>query len=135
MKKYKRLTNKIRFRIINEVKMMFFAHRDCLFNKFKHAPSVNFDPRDVPKDIMDGYYGEMFGIMRGVELLGYGYFGSSNLDAEQEGKSDDPCHNLRWWLGYLIDECLREEDWQKSSKENCMRLLEHYRKLVKEGKE
>lgn len=85
-----------------EVKMMLHAHRDCLRNKGVDTTKVRFDCRD-------GYYGEAFGIMRGLNLMGFGYFGSSNLDATNPHENGgggvgntQPEHNLKWWKDYVV---------------------------------
>ena len=70
--------------IKQEIQMLLHAHRDCLRNQGKDTKNILFDARD-------GYYGEAFGILRTLALLGYGTL-------------DQPCNipeirtNLHWWF-------------------------------------
>jgi hypothetical protein len=124
--KYKILSEKMINKIEAEVKMMLHAHRDCLRNKFvgKHVLDAS-DPKTISFDCRDGYYGESFGIMRGLEVLGYGYFGSVNLDGTKE-KGTIPIHNLKWWFSEIERKVLREENWKGSGE--CDYCLVHYGK-------
>jgi hypothetical protein len=130
--KYKTLTEELRAKIANEVKLMIFAHRDCLWNRFT-AGLDDIDPRKVPLDTRDGYYGEAFGILRGLFLVGYGYFGSSNLDGTEELKGGNvPEHNLKWWMMELEQAALDEDGFadHTTSAEKTKGLLDKYRKLA-----
>lgn len=99
-KKYRRkLTPQKRQAVVDEVKMMLHAHRDCLRNKGVDTSKVQFDCRD-------GYYGEAFGVMRGLAVLGYGGFGPDNIPHDTH-----PEWNLKWWFSELCSEVLAEENY------------------------
>jgi len=114
-KKFNHITDILRKRIEGEVKALLHCHRDTLRNKKVDTTKVTFDCRD-------GYYGEAFGIMRGLVLLGYGYFGSNNLNAfedchnnwDMKQKVSQDIHNVTWWFDQLEDEVLEEENYKKS---------------------
>ena len=75
--------------------------------------------------------------MRGLKVLGYGYFGSDNLDAFEEGTSGEHAryHNLKWWFTQLCDEVLKEENFSYDSKKNTTNECEHcYWKYGKDAK-
>lgn len=138
MKKLKKLTPKIIQAVEANVKLMLAAHRDCLWNR--HTSPVDPidrptrpDPLKVSYDCGDGYYGEAFGIMRGLEVLGFGFLDCVNLDAVQLGKSDEPHHNLNWWFARLQNEILEEEGFRDgtATKDKAFAMLEKYRKLAK----
>jgi len=138
MKRFKKLNPKQKERVANEVKMMVAAHRDCLWSKWdaKWPDDPNnkaVDPTKYLCNINDVYYGEAFGIMRGLISLGYGYFGSDNMDAVQENRSSIPEHNLKWWFQKLLKEYLVEEGWYDKlcTRTRCRRLLEKYQQLVR----
>lgn len=110
--KYKELTNKQIKAIESEVKMMLHAHRDCLRNRCVDTTKIRFN-------VSEGYYGEAFGIMRALAVLGYGYInGAVNTPQNR--------HNLRWWLSEIEDEALREEGYGGDNK--CDYCLERYGK-------
>lgn len=134
MKHFKRLTQKNREAIINEIKLMLAAHRDCLWTRwesYSHAQVV--DPHLVQIVCNEGYYGEAFGVVRSLAAIGYGYFGSDNMNAVQEGRSDVPEHNLKWFFSQIQKEYLDEEGYyeKSASAEKCAVLLENYRRLVR----
>ena len=137
MKRFKKLNPAQKEAIANEVKLMIAAHRDMLWTrwemKWPDPPEKAIDPRKYQLCANDGYYGEAFGIMRGLCALGYGYFGSDNLDAIQDNRSDFPHHNLKWWFNQLMKEYLLEEGWydKTCTQERCIRLLNRYRELVR----
>jgi hypothetical protein len=88
MKKLKVLTPTQKKDIEAEVKMMLHAHRDTLRNLYRPKNfdgTVNekcgYNPKKVSFSCNEGYYGEAFGIMRGLQVMGYGYFGPDNLHA------------------------------------------------------
>lgn len=96
---FRRLKSEEKKAIEQELKAMLHAHRDCLRNlgvSLKH-----------PFDIKDGYYGEAFGMLRALSVLGYGFFGAVNVGYEQ----GDLDHNLNYWLSRLEKEVLDEENW------------------------
>lgn len=116
-------------RVEGTAKALLHAHRDSLRNTGKNTLKVTFN-------CVEGYYGEAFGIMRGLELLGYGYFGASNNDATHDGH---PQHqtNLRWWFDTIVHEVLEEEGFYDKS-HRCEYCLKVYGKddltLIEEGK-
>lgn len=134
MKTFKRLSKRHREKISNEVKLMLFAHRDCLWNRYQecsHPQAV--DPAVWRCVASEGYYGEAFGIVRGLVALGYGYFGPDTADAVEDGRSNLPEHNLKWWFNQLLKEVLDEEGFfdKTCSPEKCHEMLDKYRQLVR----
>src|SRR4051812_22574284 len=104
--KYRVLSEDQKTRVANEVMLMLFAHRDSLWNRHALNPEST-DPLVAPFQIQDGYYGEAFGILRGLHCLGYGYFGPVNLDGREDRRGGtDPHHNLKWWMDQLERACL-----------------------------
>jgi hypothetical protein len=87
-----------------EIKALLHASRDCLRNR-------NVDTRETRFHCTDGYYCEAFGIMRGLAILGYGYFGPVNLDAVEDRSGDQPEQNFRWWFCMIEDSVLSEEGY------------------------
>ena len=133
MKSYKKIPKKKWATVINEVKLMIAAHRDCLWTRWETCASPSaVDPTKVSIMANEGFYGEAFGIMRGLRALDYGYFGSSNLSAVQEDKSPISEHNLIWWFERIVKDYLEEEGFkdQTCSPQRCQLLLEKYRKLT-----
>ncbi len=108
---YRVLSPRQKLRIELEVKMMLHAHRDCLRNRGRDTTKISFD-------INDGYYGEAFGIMRALAVLGYGNtFGAINVDKPG---------NLKFWFTKLCDQVLAEENFGGNNE--CDHCLERYRK-------
>jgi hypothetical protein len=103
----KALTDSIKSRVIEEVKTMLHAHRDCLRNRGQDTKKIAFDCRD-------GYYGEAFGVMRGLQVLGYGKFESDNLDGLHYGFEQRE-QNLKWWFRQIEDEVLNEEGYHNGT--------------------
>ncbi len=97
--KFKKLPAGKEEAIEKEIKMMLHAHRDCLRNQNVDTSKVRFDCRE-------GYYGEAFGIMRTLQVLGYGKLGCVNICNEHY-----PKWNLSWWFDQLQDEVLKEENF------------------------
>jgi hypothetical protein len=134
MKRFKPIPDKAKFAIINEVKLMLASHRDCLWTRWEtcsHSRVV--DPRECSIVANEGYYGEAFGIMRGLAALGYGFFGPDTLNAVELSRSDVPEHNLKWWFRRLQDEYLDEEGFYDKTccQATCKTLLEKYRQLIR----
>jgi hypothetical protein len=103
-------------KVVKEIKMILHAGRDCLRNQGK-------DTRIIQFSVFDPYYCEAFGILRGLVLFGYGYFGSDNLSAVEERKSTNPKHNVKWWFGKIKDEVLEEEGYGTDNVcEHCTKL-------------
>jgi len=118
---FKRLTATELEKFRNDIKSLLHAHRDCLRNQGRDTRKLTFDVRD-------GYYGEAFGMMRTLEILEYGYFGSNNLNAVEEHSKRSghkptqisvdkifPEDNLKWWFGELEKEVLQEEGYYDGS--------------------
>ena len=90
--------------VASEIKLMLHASRDCMRNRFTGNRSRLRDPRRVRFDVNDGYYGEAFGILRGLALLGFGdIHGAVNTPQQRL--------NFRWWLKELESEVLAEENF------------------------
>jgi hypothetical protein len=64
------------------------------------------DPKRVAFSVNDGWYGEAFGVLRGLELLGYGTI--NNI-------KEKTYHNLLWWFNQLKAEVLVEDGFQDGS--------------------
>jgi hypothetical protein len=103
-----------------EIKALLHASRDCMRNQGKHDPLV------IRFSCTDGYYSEAFGILRGLAALGYGYFGSTNRSAVDEGISAQPEANFRWWMAELEREVLREEGFETDHR--CVYCKVKYKK-------
>lgn len=109
-----------------EIKMMLHASRDCLRNRYTFAARNDEncliglrDPRVIRFDATDSYYGEAFGILRGLALLGYGTIsGAVNVPAETQ--------NFRWWLSQLENAVLAEEGYKGDGV--CEYCMERYGK-------
>lgn len=120
-KRYSKLPERERDRIEATIKMLLHASRDAMRNR-------NMDTTKISFDATDGYYGEAFGVMRGLEALGYGYFGSDNVpDREQ------PHSNLKHWFHELTQTVLLEEhfgeDWEGTQfAHQCEHCLKRYGK-------
>lgn len=118
------IRKELKRRVEHNVKGLLHAHRDCLRNQGR-------DTREVTFDVMDGYYGEAFGVMRGLQILGYGKFASSNLDGTQDSSTKyhdnvQPEHNLKWWFGKLEKQVLAEEGYGGDNK--CQHCKKRYGK-------
>jgi hypothetical protein len=110
-------------KVMDEVKMMLHASRDCMRNKKMDTKSISFN---IGND--GGYSGEAFGVMRGLQVLGYGYFGSVNLDGIQEKNGGRiPEHNLKWWFCQLEHAVLEEEGFYNKT-HRCEHCINKYRK-------
>jgi hypothetical protein len=114
IKTYKTLTSDKYDDVEREVLMMLHASRDCLRNQGHDTTKLRFDARD-------GYYGEAFGIMRGLQVLGYGEFAADNVP-----NSIFAPWNLKWWFRTLEDLCLDAEGYGGNNQ--CEHCLERYGK-------
>lgn len=112
---FKKLNSEQEKAIETEVKMMLHAHRDCLRNQ-------GVDTTKIPFDCRDGFFGETFGIMRTLHVLGYGEYGADNVPHKVY-----PKWNLKWWFSQLEEEVLYREENYKGSNE-CDHCFEKYRK-------
>ena len=110
MKKFKKLTPELVKKIEEEVKGMLHASRDIMRNRFIYDSIKNSNPKLVRYNY-DELYGAAFGVMRCLHVMGYGYWGSNNLNAVRENRSDEPKHNLKWWFDELTQEVLNEENF------------------------
>ena len=132
--RFKRLPPGRKIAVELQVKLMLAAHRDCLWSRWVScSDSKTYDPTQVQSVCNEGYYGEAFGVMRGLMALGYGYFGSDTNDAIEEDKGMYPEQNLKWWFRQISHEYLAEEGFfnHTCTVEKCEALLEKYRKLVR----
>jgi hypothetical protein len=113
---YKKLTTKQIKDVETEIKMLLHASRDCLRNLGKDTKVISFS-------VHDAYFAEAFGIMRGLVILRYGYFGSSNLNGiEERGYGETEIHNVQWWFSQLEKRVLDEEGFGDDNKcEHCMK--------------
>ena len=105
---YKKISTRMIKRVEGSVKALLHASRDCMRTQDKDTSKWRFDCND-------GYHGEAFGIMRGLEMMGYGHFGSVNMNGLEDSGTKygakQPEHNLRWWFEKLADEVLEEENY------------------------
>jgi len=83
----------LKAQVAAEIKSLLHAHRDCLRN-------IGVDTTRVRFDVRDGYYGEAFGMLRTMRLMGFGDWGPSNVPG-----------NLKHWLAELEKEVLEEENF------------------------
>ena len=105
------LTHKTKQAVEEEVKMMLHAHRDCLRTR-------GTDTTKTALDVNDGYYGEAFGIMRGLRLLGFIVLHAERTRPDAVSAQD--------WFRRLETEVLREENFEGSNE--CDHCLERYGK-------
>lgn len=134
-RRLKAIPDDLRTTVEGEIKALLHAHRDTRRNCHEDTIKTSFR-------VNEGYYGEAFGIMRALFIQGYGYFGSSNMNAKRE---DEWAHkvsnvtseiqNLKWWFGELETEVLEEEGFKTDHR--CSYCLERYRKddafLIEKG--
>lgn len=110
----KKLNKKQEKAIEDEIKMMLHAHRDCLRNQKVDTTKVTFN-------VNDGYYGEAFGILRALQVLGYGKFGAMNVC-----DNEHPKWSLNWWMYNIEREVLAEENFNGNNM--CDHCCEKYGK-------
>jgi hypothetical protein len=103
--RFKLIDDDLKAKVAKEVKLLLHAHRDCLRNRGENTLKITFK-------VTDGYYGEAFGIIRGLELLGYGKIDAVIRDGLQEGY-DQKEQSLGWWFNNLEREVLEEEGFNK----------------------
>ena len=106
--KNKSLSDKLATRAYNEIIMLLLASRDCYVNQNRKVEKF---------DVKDSYYCEAFGVLRGIHLLGYGYWGANNHPAERD--------NRKWLFDEICDvaRCIEREMGLKPA-------LEKFRKLA-----
>lgn len=93
----KKLSPTQELNVEHEIRMLLHAGRDCMRNQKRDTTLITFD-------VNNPYYGEAFGIMRALALLGYG-----KLDSATRPDPDYEKWNLRWWLDQIQQAVLREE--------------------------
>lgn len=133
-KRLKKIPSDLEESISREVKALLHACRDCLRNQGK------LDTSKITFAAYDGYYGEAFGMMRTLQIQGYGYFGSDNLNGLRESEGSgaradgkyitnvtQAVQNLKWWFSRLSNEVLIEEGYADKS-HRCEYCLEKYKK-------
>jgi len=87
------------------------------FNRLKDRRN-RYDTRRVTSGIYDPYYCEAFGILRTLDILGYG-----SLHRPPE----NTYHDLRRWFEQLEKEVLKEEGFYDNT-HKCDFCVEHYGK-------
>ncbi len=110
MKKFKKLPESQWEAVKNEIKMTLHASRDCLRNQGTDTTKIRFS-------VNDPYYGEAFGILRALSVLGYGQvFGAVNTPEDRT--------NFQWWFHEIQEEVLREENYHGNNQ--CDHCFERY---------
>lgn len=112
MKKFKFLRQEQWNLIGNTIKSLLHASRDCYRNQGLDTTKMTFDCRD-------GYYSETFGMLRTLDLLGYGTINQAINTPQNQT-------NLRWWLSELEKEVLNEEGY--GSNNQCDHCFNKWRK-------
>lgn len=123
-KRLKKMPDQLIEDVEAEIKAILHASRDCLRNQGK-------DTVQIAWDVNNGYHGEAFGILRALHIMGYGYFGSSNLDAFKDHPPTiynvtQEQQNLKWWIARLEQEVLEEEGFHGDH--HCAHCMEKYKK-------
>jgi hypothetical protein len=99
--KNRKLTPEMVARVEAEIILMVLAERDYYKNRVEDGSLAKM-PERFSHDT-GGYYGEAFGVMRGLVCLGYGTLnGPSNI------AKTDPL-NLNFWFYELVDKALATE--------------------------
>ena len=117
-KSYLIMDNYAKKKIENTIRILLHSCRNVMRIRVVDTTEISYDMRNES-------YCEAFGIMKGVKALGYGYFGSSNLDGSQEFRRLKPEHNLKWWFEKIATSVLEEEGFYSHTNE-CDYCLEHY---------
>jgi len=127
---YKKINDKMIQRVEGTIKAFLHASRDCLRNQ-------GVDTSVVRYSVNDAYYGEAFGIMCGLEMMGYGHLSSCNLNGFEDSSTNhsakQPEHNLRWWFEQLLEEVLEEENYNGDG--HCDYCIERHYSDTKTAKE
>lgn len=121
-RKCKKIPESLMVKVEGEIKSLLHAHRDTLRNLKDDTTKLSFRCNE-------GFYGEAFGIMRGLSILGFGYFGSCNLDGIKEGHEQKE-QNLKWWFNELEHQVLEEEGFYNKT-HRCEHCLAKYHKDTK----
>lgn len=117
---YRELPAHIKANIEAEIKLLMHAQRDCFRNQGKDATKIG------RMSCYDSYYCDCIGIMRCLEIFGYGKFGAINSQPEEPP-------NLAAWLWRLESEVLEEEGYHTDNR--CEWCLKKYGKDDKSEKE
>jgi len=123
-KSLKKLSIKLIEAVEGEVKALLHAARDTMRNHKINTLEVSFN-------VNTSYYAEAFGLMRGLAIQRYGYFGPDNLNAFKDSRGKARCvthskQNLKWWFNNLCKEVLKEENFNGDN--HCDYCLEKYHK-------
>ncbi len=122
-RKCKKMPNALMVKVIKEVMMLLHASRDGMRNKKLDTLNISFH---ISND--GGYSAEAFGVMRTLALMGYGYFGSVNLDGLQERNGGvQQESNLKWWFAQLEHAVLEEEGFYNKTF-RCEHCINKYHK-------
>lgn len=107
----------MREKLAAAVKMMLHASRDAMrirWNGGVYRPvngESRADPKKIRFDARCGYYGEAFGILRAMKVIGWGYYGAINTPG-----------SLNEWFNRLKREVLAEEHFDGSGEcDHCLR--------------
>lgn len=122
-RKYLPMTSEQKEYVEDEVKLMIAAHRDTLWTRYNTNPESYKCPNNFKTMCTEGYYGEAFGIMRGLAVLGYGHLGSDTTP----DNGPEPWRNLKWWFNQLVDDVLNQECWRESLGFEIIAVLDYYR--------
>ena len=115
----KKLPDEVWEKVIEEMRSLLHASRDCLRNQFNSGMNQHaFDPSKTPWTVNDGYYGEAFGMLRSLVAMGYAYYGANNTPAERE--------NAQWLFSEVCNNVLQEENFDGSGE--CDHCLEKWGK-------
>ncbi len=106
------LTETQRWALEDEIKLMLHASRDCLRNQGQDTTKITFDASDA-------YYGEAFGVVRGLVAMNYGVFDADNIPGHHGDR------NLKHWFSTLCEEVLHEEGYYNGSN-HCDFCMEKY---------
>jgi len=106
--RFKKLPAALIDRTAKEVKALLHCCRDSMRNAKKDTTTIRLDT-------LNPYYSEAFGVLRGLALLHYGFFGPVNIDGSSpvhRVKTTQPEQNLSWWFETLVEETLAEEHFK-----------------------
>jgi len=99
--------------IAKEIHLLLHASRDGMRNKGVDTKRVTFAMQEDA-----GYYNEAFGLVRALNLLGYGHLGGNIRH--------DDAMNLQTWFRKLQEQVLQEEGFDGDN--TCLYCLERYGK-------
>ena len=112
--RFKKIPVELALQIEETAKGLLHASLDCLRNRGEITPTT-----DIAFDPQDGYYCEVFGMMRALELQGYGLITTGY--SQVAGPA-----NLRAWFEALERAVLIEEHATTSKK--CDYCFKHFGK-------